>query len=127
MSFSDKMIYTVLLLVSATLIGMFTGSWRIILYPYLVVIGIAILAGLVKSVKSNPRNIWIPASVSLVFIMLYGWLDIITIDSPTGGTSYILGLTPSMAVYLLGIWPLTNLICLMYAWTFTYEESVPNS
>ncbi|KAA0965210.1 hypothetical protein FQ087_02550 [Sporosarcina sp. ANT_H38] len=126
MSISDKIIYTFLLLVSVTLIGMLTGSWRIILYPYLVVIGIAILAGLVKNVKRNPRKIWIPASVSLAYIILYSWLDMITIDSPTGGTSYILGLTPSMAIYLLGIWPLANLICLLYAWTFTYEESVHN-
>jgi len=126
MSISDKIIYTILLLVSVTLIGMLTGSWRIILYPYLVVIGIAILAGLVKNVEKNPRKIWIPASVSLAYIILYSWLDVSTIDSPTGGTSYILGLTPSMAIYLLGIWPLANLVCLLYAWTFTYEESVLN-
>jgi hypothetical protein len=124
MSFPDKLIYTLLFLVSLTLIGMITASWRIILYPYLIVIGIAILLGMLKNVKKNPRKIWIPISVSAIYIILYAWLDIMTIGSPTGGDTYILGLTPSMALYVLGIWPFANVICLLYAWTFFDEKSL---
>lgn len=84
MSFSDKLIYTLLVLVSITFIGAITGSWRFILYPYLIVIGIAILFGLLKSIKQNPRKIWIPVSVSVLYIILYVSLDIMTINTPTG-------------------------------------------
>ncbi|MEX3622106.1 hypothetical protein [Viridibacillus arvi] len=126
MSFSDKLIYTLLVLVSITFIGAITGSWRFILYPYLIVIGIAILFGLLKSIKQNPRKIWIPVSVSVLYIILYVSLDIMTINTPTGGSSYLLGLTPSMALYILAIWPLANIICLLYAWTFTNEEKLSN-
>ncbi|MDM5248744.1 MULTISPECIES: hypothetical protein [unclassified Lysinibacillus] len=126
MSFIDKLIYTLLSLVIITFIGTITGSWRFILYPYLIVIGIAILFGILKNVKQNPWKMWIPVSVVIVYIILYAWLDIITIDTPTGGSKYIFGLTPSMALYILGIWPLANLICLLYAWTFSKEETLNN-
>ncbi|KOP78554.1 hypothetical protein AMS59_11985 [Lysinibacillus sp. FJAT-14745] len=126
MSFIDKLIYTLLSLVIITFIGTITGSWRFILYPYLIVIGIAILFGILKNVKQNPRKMWIPVSVVIVYIILYAWLDIMTIDTPTGGSKYIFGLTPSMALYILGIWPLANLICLLYAWTFSKEETLNN-
>ncbi|MEK3937340.1 hypothetical protein MKY41_18775 [Sporosarcina sp. FSL W7-1349] len=124
MSYSDKLIYSLLFFVSLSLIGMLTASWRLILYSYLFVIGLAILTGILKSVKENPRKIWIPITVSIAYFMLYGWLDIMTIDSPTGGSSFIFGLTPSLALYVLCIWPLANLICLLYAWTFTNEKSI---
>lgn len=126
MSFIDKLIYTLLSLVIITFIGTITGSWRFILYPYLIVIGIAILFGILKNVKQNPWKMWIPVSVVIVYIILYAWLDIMTIDTPTGGSKYIFGLTPSMALYILGIWPLANLICLLYAWTFSKEETLNN-
>lgn len=126
MSFIDKLIYALLCLVIITFIGTITGSWRFILYPYLIVIGIAILFGILKNVKQNPLKIWIPISVVIVYIILYVWLDIMTIDTPTGGSQYIFGLTPSMALYILGIWPLANLICLLYAWTFLKEETLNN-
>lgn len=126
MSFIDKLIYTLLSLVTIIFIGTITGSWRFILYPYLIVIGIAILFGILKNVKQNPRKMWIPVSVVIVYIILYAWLDIMTIDTPTGGSKYIFGLTPSMALYILGIWPLANLICLLYAWTFSKEETLNN-
>ncbi|MGE7953561.1 hypothetical protein [Lysinibacillus xylanilyticus] len=126
MSFIDKLIYTLLSLVIIIFIGTITGSWRFILYPYLIVIGIAILFGILKNVKQNPRKMWIPVSVVIGYFILYAWLDIMTIDTPTGGSKYIFGLTPSMALYILGIWPLANLICLLYAWTFSKEETLNN-
>lgn len=126
MSFSDKLIYLLLILISLTFIGTVTGSWRLILYPYLIVIGIAILFGVLKNVKKQPYKIWIPIVVSVIYLVLYGWLDIMTIDSPTGGESYIFGLTPSMALYLLLIWPLANIICLLYAWTFKIDKPSEN-
>lgn len=124
MSNSDKLIYLLLFLVSLIFIGAMTGSWRIILYPYLIIVGIAVLFGIWKSVHRNPRKIWIPIAVSILYLFLYGWLDIMTLVKPTGGDGYIFGLTPSMALYLLLIWPLANIMCLLYAWTFSYEKTV---
>lgn len=124
MSFPDKLMYTLLFLVSLILIGMITGSWRIILYPYLIVIGISVLFGMLKSVKSNPRRIWVPVSVSIIYLILYGWLDIMTNDLPTGGINYLFGLTPSMALYILGIWPFAVLVCFLYAWTYSFDKTL---
>lgn len=124
MSTSDKLIYTLLILVSLSLLGMLTASWRLILYSYLIVIGLAIFTGISKSVKENPRKIWIPILVSGAYLLLYAWLDILTMNSPTGGSASIFGLTPSLALYVLGIWPLANIICLLYAWTFSSEKTI---
>lgn len=121
---TDKLVYTLLFLVSLILIGIVIGSWRIVLYSYLIVIGMAVLFGMLKSVKNNPRKIWIPVSVSVIYLILYGWLDVMTLDLPTGGNNYIFGLTPSIALYVLGIWPLAILMCLIYAWTFSYEKNL---
>lgn len=117
----DKVIYLFLVLVSLTFVGMIFQSWRMILYPYLLVIGITVFIGLWKSIKRIPTKIWIPVIVSVIYIVLYGGLDFISRDSLTGGDYYIFGLTPTMALYLIGLLPLAVLICLLYALTFTSE------
>lgn len=117
----DKVIYLFLVLVSLTFIGMVFQSWRIILYPYLIVIGITVLIGMWKSIKHIPYKIWIPVIVSIIYIVLYGGLDFISHGSPTEGDYYIFGLTPTMALYLMGLLPLAVLICLLYALTFTSQ------
>lgn len=122
MTNDDKIIYSLLVLVSFTLSGMFIGSWRMILYPYLLVIGLSILIGLLKSIRMNPKLIYVPIGVSIVYILLYAGLDLIMFGDVVSETNYIVGLTPGMAVYLLLIWPFSNLICLLYASTFTYEK-----
>lgn len=126
MSFTDKLIYLLLVLVGLTFIGTLTGSWHLILYPYLIVIGIAVLFGIMKNVKQSPNKIWIPVIVSAVYLILYIWLDMLTQNSPTGGEGYIFGLTPSMALYILLIWPIANIMCLLYAWTFSSEKNSKN-
>lgn len=122
MHVSDKIIYTLLLLVSLTFIGMIIHSWRIILYPYLIVIGLVILCGMWKSIKIDPRKVWIPVTVSVVYLILYGYLDILSRDSKIVGDYYIFGMTPTVALFMLGILPFAVIVCLLYAITFTNEK-----
>src|SRR5699024_5674372 len=122
MSRIDKIMYALLGLVFVMLIGMVTGSWRAVLYPYLIVIGLAIFLGLLKDIEKSPRKIWIPIIVSAIYLLLYIAHDFITLDSPTGGSSFIFGLTPAMALYLIGIWPIAVLVCLLFAITFSSKQ-----
>lgn len=121
MSRVDQVIYVLLGLVIVMLIGMVTGSWRFVLYPFLLVIGLAIFMGLIKDIERNPRKIWIPVSVSVIYFILYIAHDLITLNSPTGGTGFVFGLTPAMALYFFGIWPLAVLVCLLYVITFSIQ------
>lgn len=121
MSRVDQAIYVLLGLVIVMLIGMVTGSWRAVLYPFLLVIGLAIFMGLIKDIERNPRKIWIPVSVSVIYFILYIAHDLITLNSPTGGTGFVFGLTPAMALYFFGIWPLAVLVCLLYVITFSIQ------
>ncbi len=123
MHVSDKWIYTFLFLISLSFVGMILQSWRIILYPYLIVIGLSVLFGLWKSIKRNPTKIWIPISISIIYFILYGWFDALTYQSPSGGDTYFLGLVPSTALYMLTIFPLAVIVCLLYAITFTNEKN----
>src|SRR5699024_7492819 len=51
MHVSDKMIYLFLVLIVVSLVGMLIDAWRLILYPYLIVVGLMILFGLWKPIK----------------------------------------------------------------------------
>ncbi len=119
MSRVDKLMYAFLFLVSLILIGMILGAWRMVLYPYLIVIGLSIVFGLLKEIETDFKKLWIPLFVSFIYLILYIAHDMITAQSPTGGTDFIFGLTPAMALYLVGIWPMAVLVCLLYAWTFS--------
>lgn len=122
MSRVDKMMYAFLLLVSLILIGMILGSWRMVLYPYLIVIGLSMIFGLLKDIEEDSRKLWIPVVVSSIYLILYIAYDMITVQSPTGGTDFVFGLTPAMALYIMGIWPMAVLVCLLYAWTFSNPQ-----
>ncbi|MFS0644416.1 hypothetical protein [Siminovitchia sp. 179-K 8D1 HS] len=122
MSRTDQAIYALLGLSIVMFIGMVTGSWRAVLYPYLLMIGLAIFLGLIKDVKKNPRKIWIPVTVTAIYLLLYIFHDVITLDSPSGGTGFIFGLSPAMALYIFGIWPMAVLVCLLYTLTFPKDD-----
>lgn len=120
----DKIIYTMTTLIAVMLIGMFLSSWRLIIYPYTFVIGLTLCLGMIRTITRNNFYLLIPTSISLIYLLLYGILDVITTSDPLGGTSYIVGMAPSMAVFLLGIWPMSIVVCLLYAWHITKEKSI---
>lgn len=122
MTRTDQAIYTLFGLAIVMVIGMVTGSWRAVLYPYLILVGLSIFLGLIKDVKRNPRKIWIPVTVTVIYLFLYIFHDVITIDSPAGGSGFIFGLSPAMALYIFGIWPMAVLVCLLYTLTFPKDS-----
>lgn len=119
MHVKDEMIYLFLGLISLSLIGMLFESWRIILYPYLLVVGLMVLFGLWKPIKRYAsKKKYIPSIVAFVYLLLFLLLDIMTRHSFSGGVGYIFGLTPSMALYMFTILPGGTIVCLLYALTF---------
>lgn len=124
---SNRLMYALLGLVILIIIGMLTASWRVILYPYLFVIGISILLGLTKTIQTKRHLIWVPFGVTALYLVLYVWLDVISLKSPTGGTGYVLGMVPTTAIFLLGIWPTAILVSLLYAWIFPEEGNPLNA
>ncbi|SEJ13741.1 hypothetical protein SAMN04488127_1075 [Bhargavaea ginsengi] len=115
---SDRIMYLFSGLIVLSLVGMFLQSWRLILYPYLVVIGVAITIGIWKAVRNRPALLWVPISVAGGYIVLFVTLDLITRNDPAGGSTYVLGMTPGLALYLLGILPLAVIASLIYALIF---------
>ncbi|MBM7714230.1 hypothetical protein MHB50_15180 [Siminovitchia sp. FSL H7-0308] len=122
MSRIDQTIYALFGLAVVMVIGMVTNSWRAVLYPFLIMVGLAIFLGLIKDIRRNPRKIWIPVTVTAIYLFLYIFHDVITMDSPTGGKGFIWGLSPAMALYIFGIWPLAVLVCLLYTLTFQKDS-----
>ncbi|HZK55367.1 MAG TPA: hypothetical protein VFC84_14380 [Desulfosporosinus sp.] len=123
----NKLMYIMLGLVVLMILGMLTASWRIILYPYLFVCGISVLIGMIKVIRSNHNLILIPVGLTAVYLFLFIWLDLITRDSKVfGGDSanFVFGLVPSTAIVLLGIWPISILAPLLYAWTFSKDSEL---
>lgn len=115
---SDRLMYLFSGLIVLSLVGMFLESWRLILYPYLVVIGVGITIGMWNAVKKKPGMLWLPIFISGGYLVLFIILDVITRNDPAGGNSYILGMTPALAIYLLGILPLAVVASLIYALIF---------
>lgn len=121
----SKLIYGLLGLVIVLIIGMLTSSWRLILYPYVIIIGLSMLFGILKSLKQKHILIFAPVLITLLLLILFLSLDIITVRSPFGGSGYVLGMTPSIAIVLLGIWPTAILVTLAFRWTFGTDELGP--
>lgn len=125
MHVSDRMIYLFLVLIIASLVGMVTDSWRLILYPYLIVVGLMVLFGLWKPIKRYASKKSVLAYlISLVYLIMFISLDVMTRDSLSGGENLIFGLTPSMALYMTVIFPAGSIVCLLYALTF--QDDLPN-
>lgn len=123
-SFSDRLVYVLLGLLALILVGMLLASWRIVLYPFFLVIGVSILFGFIRRIGGGDSRV--PAltagSVVVLFFILFIWVDILSGGEPTGSTNYILGMTPTTALYVIGVPILVALPGLLYALTFTRED-----
>src|SRR5699024_11773915 len=99
MHVSDRIIYLFLFLVGLSLIGMILQSWRMILYPYLIVIGITILIGMWKSIIHVPKKFVIPIIVPFIYFIYYGLLDILSLHPIADKDSYLFGMHPTLSLY----------------------------
>lgn len=104
------------------LLGMLLSSWRIILYPLLLVIGIAILFGYTRELSGRRWPFLVAGSVVVLYGVLFLVIDVMTGGEPTGSTDYVLGMTPPMALYVLGFPVLIILAGLLYGLTFKQED-----
>lgn len=123
-SLSDRLVYVLLGLLALILVGMLLASWRVVLYPFLLVIGVSILFGFIRRIQEGNSRVPVltAGSVVVLFFILFIWLDILSGGEPTGSTNYILGMTPTTALYVIGIPILVALPGLLYALTFTRED-----
>lgn len=119
---SNKSAYAFATLLLLVIIGLLIGSFRLVIYPYMVIVGLLLMGGLAKKLNVNKKIIWIPTVVTTLFLLLQIWLDLVTLHSPIGNGTLIFGITPSTAIYYLGIWLICASFSLIYAWTFNRPE-----
>jgi CDP-diglyceride synthetase len=120
----NKSIYIMLLAVLIIMAGMLFESWRLVLYPYMVIIGICVAIGLSKAIKRNKNFIWLPISITVIFTILFIAIDVLTLDPSSNLDTHFLGLSPSTAVLLLGVWPVVVLLSLVYSITFSSADKL---
>ncbi|MBA2692090.1 MAG: hypothetical protein H0U65_06295, partial [Rubrobacter sp.] len=92
-SLSDRLVYILLGLLALILIGMLLASWRIVLYPFLLVVGISILFGFVRRIQEGDSLVpaLVAGSVVVLFFILFIWVDVLSGGEPTGSTNYVFG------------------------------------
>ncbi|HET6563740.1 MAG TPA: hypothetical protein VFG72_17860 [Marmoricola sp.] len=112
---TDRLVTLLLVLVSIMLVGMLTTSWRVVLYPYLVVIGVMILLGVGKRRDHDKVLMGLGVGVTLVYFALYIWLDIAMIPDLGSSTDLVAGVVPTTAIYFFAIWPFGLVVAGLYA------------
>ena len=122
MRLSDRLIYVVLGLVTLMLIGMLLSSWRVIVYPLILLIGVSILFGYTKELPGRKWPLLVAGSVVVLYGLLFVVLDVLTGGEPTGSTNYVLGMTPPMALYVISFPLLVILAGVLYGLTFKEED-----
>jgi len=117
---SNRLIYAMLGLLVLVIIGMLVGSWRIVLYPFLLIVGISISFGLTRALRSNQGVLLIPVGVVALLLALYGSLDLMSVADPAG-EGMVFGFAPTTALYFFGITPVILLVGLAFALTFSRD------
>lgn len=111
---TDRLVTLLLVLVAIMLVGMLTASWRVVLYPYLVVIGVIILLGVGSRRGNDKVLLGFGIAVPIVYIALYIWLEAVMAADPGASNDLVLGLVPSTAVYFFAIWPAGLVVAAAY-------------
>ncbi|WP_277455290.1 hypothetical protein [Janibacter sp. DB-40] len=112
---TDRLVTLLLVLVTIMLVGMLTASWRVVLYPYLIVIGVIILLGVGSRRGKDAVLLAYGIAVPIIYIALYVWLEAAMADDPGSSRDLVLGLVPATAVYFLAIWPFGLIVAACYA------------
>lgn len=112
---TDRLVMLLLALVTVMLAGMLTSSWRVVLYPYLVVIGVVVLLGVGKRRGRDPVLMGFGVGVMLVYLALYIWLDVAMAPELGSSTDLVAGVVPTTAIYFFAIWPFGLVVAALYA------------
>lgn len=123
MQLSDRLIYALGGLAILMIIGMFTSSWRLILYSAILLMGISILFGFLRELPGRKRPLLVAGSVVVLFGALFIAIDVMTGGDPTGrSTNYVLGMTPPTALYMISFPLVVVLAGVLYGLTFQQED-----
>lgn len=112
---TDRLVTLLLVLVCIMIAGMLTTSWRVVLYPYLVVIGVMILLGVGTRRGRDSVLAWFGIGIPLGYVALYLWLEVAMRGSPGESSNLVLGLVPTTAIYVFAIWPFGLVVAALYA------------
>lgn len=124
MQLSDRLIYALGGLAILMIIGMLASSWRMILYPIILVMGISILFGNLRELPERKQPLLVAGLVVVLFGSLFIAIDVMTGGDPTGrSTNYVLGMTPPTALYMIGFPLLVVLAGVLYGLTFQQEDA----
>ncbi|WP_100330305.1 hypothetical protein [Bacillus xiapuensis] len=100
--------------------GMILHSWRVIIYSYILVIGLILTIGLGRYIQKNKSFLFFPIASSSLFFLLFALADLLGVgEKMAGGDSrvYVMGLVPTSAVFLYGVASMILVIPLFYAWS----------
>jgi hypothetical protein len=111
---TDHLAAALLALGCAVVVGMLLGTWELVLYPSLLMMGVLLAMALIR--RRTSLAIGLPAGVVALLVALFGALHAMGADSPSGAGSF-LGWDPMTALYLFGLGPAFLLVGLLYALT----------
>lgn len=106
---SDRLAVLLLVAVSTALVGMLLGSWQLVLYPTLLLVGVLLAFALARRTGS----VLVPVAVTAVLLALFGALHAMGLGAPSG-EGLVLGWDPLTALYLFGIGPVFVLVSLLF-------------
>lgn len=106
---SDRLAVLLLVAVSAAVVGMLLGSWQLVLYPTLLLVGVLLAFALL----SRAGGLMVPVTVTLALVALFGALHAMGWAAPSG-EGLVLGWDPSTALYLFVIGPVFVLVSLLF-------------
>lgn len=109
---NDRPAVALLALGCVVLAGMLLGTWELVLYPSLLIIGVLLAMALVR--RRGAVTIGLPVGVVALLLVLFATLHVMGVDSPSGTGSF-LGWDPMTALYLFGVGPAVLLVGLLYA------------
>lgn len=116
MTTGDRLVASVFALSVLMFVGMVASSWRMILYPYLVMVGVIILLGVGRKAAVRKLGVYCALGVGIIYVLVHVWLDVVFSNRDTAELHLVGGLEPSTAIYFFVIWPLGLLVALLYSW-----------
>lgn len=111
---TDRLAMALLALGCVALAGMLLGTWELVLYPSLLIIGVLLAMALVR--RTVAVAVGLPGGVVVLLLVLFTILHVMGVDSPSGTGSF-LGWDPMTALYLFVVGPAFLLVGLLYALT----------
>lgn len=103
--------WSLLIVAALTLVGMALGSWQLVLYPSLLMVGALLALALLPHEKSA---FGVPLCVTGLLVALFVVLHAMGVAEPSGEGS-VLGWDPMTALYLFVVGPAFVLVGLLYA------------